>query len=355
MSGPVVAVRCDASASGGVGHVMRSAALSEALLAQGLGVVFLGDLHGVALAERRLRALGVEARPAPAGPAEVVATLDRVDAAAVVIDSYSVPPEVHAAVRRSGRVVAAIVDAAAPGLEADLVVNQNHGAEHLPRDGYRGRLLAGARYALLPRRVTLRRPPAPPPAPPVARRALVVLGGTDAAHAAADVAERLLGTGMAAHLDVVCATEQLRRRVQSLPVAAGRSVAAHAPVDDLAGLATEADLVISAAGTTVWELACLGRAVALVPVADNQLPGYTALVRSDVCHGLGPAARLRQEPAAVTAELAELMSDQGRRERLSTAAYSLVDGAGSDRVAAELAVLLRTTASNSSTREGETS
>ena len=52
--------------------------------------------------------------------------------------------------------------------------------------------------------------------------------------------------------------------------AAGQSITLVPPVADLPRLIVEADLVISAAGTSTWDLLCLGAPPALLWVVDNQ-------------------------------------------------------------------------------------
>ena len=52
-------------------------------------------------------------------------------------------------------------------------------------------------------------------------------------------------------------------------------------------LAAAADLVISAAGSSLSELLCIGAAAAVVCVADNQQLGYARVVAAGTAAGLG--------------------------------------------------------------------
>ena len=338
MSRPLVALRCDAGANTGIGHLMRCLALAEGLSQVGVGAVVVGTVDEVPLARRLLAHHGLMAYAAPT--ASLVPILEDLGASALVVDSYEVPAVTYAQVRATGCPVVAVVDAPAPKLEADLLVNPNYASEPSMAVPHRGRVLAGVSYALLRSSVTHRRPLAPPGAPKGARRVLVVLGGTDVLLAAVTVAERLLATGLALEVDVVCSTPHMRKMVGQLTSQPGQRVTALGPVDDLAALAVEADLVVSAAGTTVWELACLGRPMALVPVVDNQIRGYSAVVSAGLAVGLGPAERLNSAPQKITAILAQLLGDRSRRASLSAAGYALVDGRGRERLAAEIKALL---------------
>lgn len=333
-------MRCDASVTGGVGHVMRSIALAEGLLAIGIEVIFFGDLQGVALAEEEVRSHGLSLHPAPTTPSALVDHLSRLRIQALIVDSYTVTPDFHAAVRSSGRPVVAIVDSAVPALDADLLINQNLGAEAAMATPHRGRVLAGVRYALLRSSVTALRPDQPPEAAAGPVRVLVVLGGTDVRAAATTAAQRVLECGYAVCLDVVCASAPIRDRVLSLPTGPNQQVRALAPRADIASVAVRADLVLTATGTTVWELACLGRPMALVTVADNQLPGYRKIVENGLGLGLGPVDNLEEHPETVRQQLSDLLSSQDRRSALARATHHLVDGRGRDRVAAEVSPLL---------------
>lgn len=338
MSGHAVALRCDADRVTGLGHLQRSLSLAEALLDRGHDVLMVGSVGGLSLAERLVASLDIPMHPTPNG--SLLTALDELGASALVIDSYTVPATVHAEVRASGRPVVAIVDAPAPALDADLLVNPNLGSEAAMATPHRGVVLAGPRYALLRSTVTRLRPPTPPEVPTEARRVLVVLGGTDVLVAAPAVTRALLATGMPLDIDVICSTPEIRAQVDSLTRRSGQLVRCSGPVENLAELAAHADLVVSAAGTTVWELACLGRPMAIVRVADNQRSGYAAVVSSGLAVGLGSAAQLTGSPANVVASLTELLQDATLRHRLTASGHALVDGRGRDRIAAAVTALL---------------
>jgi len=338
VSSPLVALRCDAEAATGLGHLLRCLALAEALLDLGLEVVVVGSVDEVPLAGRLLEQHRLQVHAAPVG--SLVPVLDRLGAAALVVDSYSVEADIFTEVRATGRTVVAVIDSPAPRLEADLLVNPNYGSERSMAVPHLGRVLAGVSYALLRGSVTRRRPAALPRSAETAHRVLVVLGGTDVLSSAAHLTERLLATGLPLSLDVVCATPQIRRTVERLPVLTDQHLRAYDPVEDLPALAAGAEVVVSAAGTTMWELACLGRPMALVTVADNQLPGYEAVVSAGLAVGLGPAQELASTPEATTASLRHLIENPDLRGQLATAGYAMVDGRGRDRVADAMGLLL---------------
>jgi RimJ/RimL family protein N-acetyltransferase len=88
---------------------------------------------------------------------------------------------------------------------------------------------------------------------------------------------------------------------------------------------------VSAAGTSVWELCCLGVPAALVWIADNQEAGYRRVLERGAAVGLGSATH-GLDPDAAAETLSGLLGDQALRERISAAGVGLVDGRGAWRV-----------------------
>ncbi|WP_199514982.1 PseG/SpsG family protein [Nucisporomicrobium flavum] len=330
-----VGIRCDAGARTGVGHLVRCVALAEELTGRGIGVHFLSDLGGLEWAERQLTSRGLPWHPAPYDTVGLVAAADRLRLDAVVVDSYVLPPAHSAALRASSRAVLAIVDGDLRGQEADVYVDQNLDAElltpGLPGGATR---LAGLEYALLRRAVRDLRPPAPPvSAPAHVPRVVAFFGGTDAYRAAPVAARLLIDTGVPFAATIVAATDELRAELLGLRPADGQRLDIIAPTDELPRLLSAADLVISASGTSTWELLCLGRAAALVWVVDNQILGYDRTTARGLAAGLGHLPTLRDSPPEAIDRLRELLSSPACRAELAARAWAAVDGQGCSRVA----------------------
>ena len=160
---PTVGVRCDAGAATGVGHLVRCVALAEELVGRGLGVVFLGDLGGLAFAQRQLADRGLPLRPAPVAPEDLADLAVSLGLAAVVLDGYHLDPGCGAALMARGLPVLALSDG---GFGADqratIHLDQNLGAArpaHLPQGT---EALSGLAHVLLRDVVRSRRPAAAP-------------------------------------------------------------------------------------------------------------------------------------------------------------------------------------------------
>ncbi|MEQ4715092.1 hypothetical protein [Nonomuraea sp. B19D2] len=312
MSG--IGFRCDAGVRSGVGHLVRCVALAEELCARGVPVVFLGEVRGSDWARAQLRERGLPLVPAPGQPARLAALARELRLDAVVLDSYELPDGTGAALRGAGLAVLAIVDGDPLGQEADLYLDQNLGAERrpFPRPARR---LAGARYVLL--RDSVRRRRRARRAGPVPR-VLCFFGGTDSAGVAPAWAEALRATGAAFEATVV----------SPAPFEADGPITVIPPTDRLPDLMAEADLVVTAAGSAIWELLYLGVPTALSWVAGNQLIGYEELVGRGVAAGLG-----RTADAQAVGVLARLLTDPAAREEHGRRGRGLVDGRGRERVA----------------------
>ena len=212
---------------------------------------------------------------------------------------------------------------------ADVVVDPNVGAERTGRDAGPV-LLRGSRWAAVRPSVAERAGQAV--IRDDARRVLVVMGGTDVQGVTGQVLDLLAATGHDLAVTAITqatSREELERKVARLDL----DVELTPPRPDLTDLMLAQDLVVSAAGTSVWELACLGVPAALVCVSDNQQGGYARLLDRGAAVGLGSVpAGLDGGDAVAVATLRDVLASQGERERLSRTAARLVDGRGAWRV-----------------------
>ncbi|WP_091246909.1 PseG/SpsG family protein [Micromonospora matsumotoense] len=351
MNPPRIGLRCDAGPRTGVGHLVRCLALGEEFLARGARVELFGTVHRVGWAAAQLAARGIPVHPGPDTPAGLVEAAHRHALDALVLDSYELDPAGAGALRAAGVVTLAIVDGDTRGQDADLYLDQNfgadtadaHPADRAPGDGAPGdgRMLAGVRYALLRDAVTAARPAAPPPAGPTDRpRVLAFFGGTDAVGAAPVLTRVLLGTGHPMEVTVVVGRPEIGAELTQVATGRGQSLHLVAPTDALPTLIGAADLVVSAAGTSTWELCCLGAPAALVCVVDNQRDSYRRVVAHRLAAGLGELPDLvasglagRTARAEAGRTLRALLASPQRRAALAARAWATVDGHGRARVA----------------------
>jgi len=343
---PPLLLRADGDARIGLGHVMRCLALGVAWRAAGGAALLLGAVESPAVRARIAAAgLGLTRldRPHP-DPADLATTRDRLAALAaagpprpwLALDGYPFDAEYHRAVRAAGARLLVIDDCAhLPAYAADVLLNQNLGAEQLPyRSGPDALLLLGPQYAVLRPEFRTGAPSREPA--PVARRVLVTLGGGDDGGATRAVVEAL-GRARVDGLEVTVVVGPASPREAELAAAARASRVPVRLVRDapnMAELMREADLAVAAGGTTAWELCALGVPSVVLVLADNQAPAAARLAALGVAVTAGPATDL------VAADLGEavvkLVFDAERRRHMSELGRLLVDGRGVDRVLAAL-------------------
>lgn len=338
-----VGIRCDVGSSIGVGHLMRSASLAEEMLVRGWHVEFSCDAASVPLAESRLAELGCTSIPALQTPMEHLRWLSDRRLDATVIDSYTLDPRVSRVITTKAQTLS-FIDGNPRGQSASIYLDQNYGAERLRVElsqipSPRALRLAGTGYAVLSDRIRKLRPSGPSIGTPQDGRMKVVvaLGGTDAADVTGFVVAAL--KRCPSDLDVTVVSRRLADRADEI-TESGQRYVYRTPSLQFPEWLAASDLVVSAAGTSLWELCCLGKPVVALAVVDNQLDAYRGLVADGVICGLGEVWTEAPSVEVLSARLREIVAGAGLRNELAQRAFSLVDGAGRVRAVDALEALL---------------
>ncbi len=308
---------------------MRCVALAEEIAARGRAVVFVADLDAVGWARDQVLGRGFTHQAPASDPDEEVGMLAALGPAYVVVDSYLLPLAVYAGLRDAGIPVLALVDGDPQGRSADLLVDQNIGAEEDVWDLAAGLdRVAGLDYALIRDEIVDRRGDRPRAGSSQPPRVFAFFGGTDAFGAGPVLTRALIATGLPFALRIVAPHLWADQPVPG----PGQSVELIAPTDQLATEVLAADLVVSAAGTSSWELLCLGAACAFVWVVDNQELSYGRAVSEGLGLGLGRLQDVEADAGPATAVLGVALADPGLRAGLRDRAWRRVDGLGRARV-----------------------
>lgn len=314
----------------GVGHLLRTLALAQAWQDRG-GTVVCATIDVPGPVRDRLRSADVEVisgRVAPGSGQDHAWTRQMAfeHKACVVIDGYHLGVSFANVLADAGLRTLLIDDEGSAAPIRAMVLNQNlHGTRSIyPRAS--STVLVGTRYSML-RRELLRTPRPPLPNPTWARTAIVTFGGSDPAHLTVPAALALVDAGIE-HVHAVVGP------AASVPALEHPDIEVHRDPPDFFGLAASADLAITAAGSTVWELAWLGVPMALVSTAPNQEPTLASAVGAGLAISLGAAGDFRSSPPV--AALAEFARDGAMRRSLALAGRSLIDGRGASRVAEAL-------------------
>jgi len=286
--------------------------------------VLVGALPELAWLRAAVEASGMRVIPAAADSLDLDELL-ALEPDRVVVDSYRIDAAAITELNEALPVLA-IIDGDDRGMRATWFLDQNLGADdawpHVPR------FLAGATFALVRRAVLSARRPEPwrivgdPP------RILSFMGGTDPTGSSARVAASLAALARPLDLTVIAPVDDHAAVAAAAP--AGTTVIA--PTPDLPALLAAADLVVSAAGTSAWDVCTLGTPAVLVGVVDNQSASLAAATRAGLVLGVDAAIEGPDAVAGVGALVARLLDDETLRRELSTASRALFDGQGAERV-----------------------
>ncbi|MFM1761711.1 MAG: UDP-2,4-diacetamido-2,4, 6-trideoxy-beta-L-altropyranose hydrolase [Actinomycetota bacterium] len=264
----VAVLRADASDLIGVGHVMRSLALGEALLDAGFDVVLATVDLPVGMREeaRKCGITIVDLQCVPFGAADASATLS-LNGSVLVIDGYKFEREFFAELENRATNFVVIDDnVETKALAPSVVINQN---PHATPEMYahllgNPKLLLGLQYALLRREV---REATKLSVVPVVGKVFVAMGGSDFLQLTSPIVDGLK------NLDIeICVAigptnsqrQQIEEKVKSIPRA--RVILQVNYITELAS----SSLAILAAGSSLWEAAALGVPSIGLIVVDNQ-------------------------------------------------------------------------------------
>jgi len=315
----------------GLGHVSRCVALGAAAAALGARVSLLADEDTGASA--LVRAAGLETL-AVAGGANGAAAIERLrqtEADVVVVDSYRASRELFVALRTAAAQVVAVDDVADRPLPVDVVVNGGVAAESLPYRRVAGtRFLLGPRYALLDARYAAA--PAPRAVDRVSRVLLSLGGGRHEVGLRVALAALDDSLDGGVRVDVAVGRGGDVPRLATAARASRLRVTIHTDVAGLRELIEAADLAVSGAGTTLYELCASATPTVMMCMADNQRSNFEAFERAGAALGAGGAEDAGLG-ASLRAALARLAADGALRAALGARGRALVDGQGAQRVA----------------------
>jgi UDP-2,4-diacetamido-2,4,6-trideoxy-beta-L-altropyranose hydrolase len=342
MSLGTILIRADASVRIGTGHVMRCLALAQAWQDQGGNAVFaLAESTPAILA--RLIAGGCEVmsiHASPGTPEDACCTVELAEARSarwIVADGYSFDADYQRRMKDAGRNLLCIDDnATVSHFSSDLVLNQNlHACESLyaKREPVT-KLLLGPKFAMLRREFRAwqrwRRE-----IPSLALRVLVTMGGSDADNLSERVIQALSLLDIKGLKATVVAGGS-NPHIQRLKAMAERShgtTRVEVDSNNMPELMAQADLAISSAGSTCWEMCALGLPAIVIDIAQNQIPLARKLASERICIYV-PAMQATAQRLAEEIELLVRSSD--RRSLMSRRALELVDGNGAARVVAAM-------------------
>ncbi|RPI77438.1 MAG: UDP-2,4-diacetamido-2,4,6-trideoxy-beta-L-altropyranose hydrolase, partial [Desulfobacteraceae bacterium] len=335
-------IRADASSRIGTGHVMRCLALAQAWKKRGGRAIFIGIMPEIFEGRLAEEGFAFHALPAPhpdgrdlAITLKIIQNHPRPVSAEncwVVIDGYHLDAVFQNAMRKAGLRVLVVDDYGhQPEYAADILLNQNPGAEKIKYPDPKCRFLLGTKYALLrnelldqPITVRFRQGPA--------KNILVSMGGADPENATLKILHALLQANFErAEIKVLVGpTNNHRDSLEQFRLQHSSNFSLIDHVQNMRPLLEWADMAVSAAGSTCFEFARFGIPMILVVLADNQRLVANSLAEKKAALNLGQIGDFNEVAAAEV--LSKSIRDRGLLRNLSRNSREMVDGRGRSRV-----------------------
>ena len=334
-------LRADSSVAMGTGHVMRCLALAQAWQDIGGRAIFAmaDSTPGIRarLAAESCELVYISSAAGTEEDSRQAITLAReYNAGSVVVDGYQFGADYQHALKSAGVKILFLDDYGhAEHYFADFVLNQNVTADEslYQQKEPQTWLLLGPRYSLLRREFSAWKDWTREVSP-VVRRLLIMMGGSDAENLTARTIEALSSAGLDLETTIVVGGSNPHLAALEAEVAhSGLKIELVRDVTNMAERMARADVALSAAGSTCWELCLLGLPALLVDVAENQ----TALAKELDRRGCAIHIGSRDVSAeAIAAGLRRLCRDHELRISLFQRSRELVDGNGARRVVSVL-------------------
>ncbi len=336
-------IRADANESIGTGHVMRCLALAQAWQSAG-GETLFALTRGAEVIVSALTSFGtsikwLEVAPGSDDDAQATVRLAREkNAKWLAVDGYCFGVAYQEGIKQAKLSLFLMDDnASLPCYCADMVLNQNLGVtEHMysKRDS-ETRLLLGPRYALL-RQEFLQATARKRNSAKQATRLLVTLGGADPENVTSQMISAIHELNLP-DLEARIVLGPLNRNLSALQKQVyGRRdrITLVSEQADMPALMAWADVAISGAGSTSWELCFMSVPSLLIVLARNQERIANELEKEGAAINLGRYQDISFH--SIAAQLQLLLLNAELRSKLATHASRIVDGKGAQRVVTEI-------------------
>ncbi|MCM1182557.1 MAG: UDP-2,4-diacetamido-2,4,6-trideoxy-beta-L-altropyranose hydrolase [Roseburia sp.] len=334
-------IRADGNTDIGMGHVMRCLSVAEAacVLPGGRPTFLLADEACASMIADRgfaVRVLCTDYREPESELPMLAALLQREDV--LLVDSYQARPAYYRALRqRCG--VACMEDMGHP-YPVNLLINYNLYAPKL-KEAYRqgaadalpDRLLLGAAYT--PLRTDFQTDTNYAVQDNVTD-VMITTGGSDPHFASGALLERLTERDMGTEIRYHVVIGPFNRFAGELRLRYGdcEAVRLHENVRDMKALMRACDVVITATGSTLYEVSALGVPMICFYFAENQRQGAEALAAlTDIVNAGCFAGRREETVERIAQALLRCVRDKAYRQTLYRQERQLVDGAGAARIA----------------------
>lgn len=266
--------RADAYANSGAGHVMRTSALAEVLIAKNYEVVFIGNTNEIPWVQEFISTLGFY---------QILEKSDlftpNPENDVLILDSYSLLPSDTFIAPSKWLMTVAFIDDTSPLYIADLYINPTLESKWIPPEIAKTRqILDGVEYIQI--RKSLREVNIESNFnAKLGPRILIVGGGSDPFNFVGELYEILTSLSLDFHATLITPNTNLNVNTKKFSLA---NVG-----DGILKILEDTDLVFSTAGTSSWEFLYLGLPLGIASAIENQNTNYQYQTKSGLAVGIG--------------------------------------------------------------------
>ena len=306
--------RADASDKIGAGHVMRISAIAEEAIAQGIECLFIGNFGDLDWVKKRVSSLGI--RIFQTLPLDVELNLSEYT---LVIDSYELITHEQLIPGREWRNIVVIADPQTPLLSANLFIHPGISGSWFQRK--QSNFLFGTMY--VPLRKSIKRHEHQINSQ--LKEIVIFGGGTDSFGFGKAISEMILEFDDFDHVTLFLNEEDRRgvtldSRFEILPFG-----------QQLDHRLENADLVLTTASTSSFEVLARGIPLGVAQAVDNQTLYYKSLGEAGVVAQIGELNS--QKSWQFNIQIIErLMGDFDYRKKLLASSQGIIDLRGSSRI-----------------------
>lgn len=306
--------RADASDKIGAGHVMRISAIAEEAIAQGIECTFIGSFGGIGWVENRVSSLGL--RIFETLPLEVSLSMAEYT---LVIDSYDSFTHEQLIPGKEWRNIIVIADPQTPLLTANLIIHPGISGSWFQKN--QSSFLFGANYVPLRKSITRHEHQINSKL----KEIVIFGGGTDSFGFGKAISERILGFDNFDHVTLFLnerdrSSVTLDERFEILSFG-----------QQLDQRLENADLVLTTASTSSFEILARGIPLGVAQSVDNQSLYYESLGDAGIVAQLGELDL--QKSWKFNSEIVEsLIKNFDYRKQLMESSQGVIDLLGSSRI-----------------------
>lgn len=335
----MILIRADVNELIGTGHVMRCLSIASAIVRRGVEVLFITADHkgDTLLRQNGFNSVCLDTDWTDLDQ-ELPLLLEMIKSkkpSLLLIDSYYVTEKYF---NELSKVIttAYMDDLYKARWNTDILINYNIYSSVFDYSIYSGnRLLLGSLYA--PLREEFKG--LPEHSAGMVQNILVSAGGADPERITERLISEICPVWPDIHFHFVVGA--FNPRIDKIREMERNNIILHINEKHMSALMKDCDIAISAAGTTLYELCAAGIPTITFTLADNQLVASEQFSRKGLMLSAGDCRGNKSFFASIKSLLIELIPDAEKRRTLSKKMQQLVDGKGTDRIAANLIVRLK--------------